>query len=52
MKKKKKKQINLKLITKNFQKLEQLSVDRGTSLSVLLKSYNLHNGNDEKEKQD
>ena len=38
---------------KNFQKLEQLSVDRGTSLSVLLKSYNLHNGNDnEKEKQD
>jgi len=39
---------------KNFQKLEQLSVDRGTSLSVLLKSYNLHNGNgnEEKEKQD
>ncbi len=37
---------------KNFQKLEQLSLDRGTSLSVLLKSYNLHNGNDEKEKQD
>ena len=37
---------------KNFQKLEQLSMDRGTSLSVLLKSYNLHNGNDEKEKQD
>jgi len=39
---------------KNFQKLEQLSMDRGTSLSVLLKSYNLHNGNgnEEKEKQD
>jgi len=38
---------------KKFQKLEQLSMDRGTSLSVLLKSYNLHNGNDnEKEKQD
>jgi len=37
---------------KNFQKLEQLSLDRGTSLSVLLKSYNLHNGNDEKEKKD
>jgi len=37
---------------KNFQKLEQLSLDRGTSLSVLLKSYNLHNGNDEKEKED
>lgn len=36
---------------KNFQKLEQLSLDRGTSLSVLLKSYNLHNGNDEKEKE-
>ena len=42
------------LNNKNFQKLEQLSNDRGTSLSVLLKSYNLHNGNgnDEKEKQD
>ena len=39
---------------KNFQKLEQLSLDRGTSLSVLLKSYNLHNGNgnEEKEKED
>ena len=37
---------------KNFQKLEQLSLDRGTSLSVLLKSYNLHYGNDnEKEKE-
>lgn len=42
------------LNNKNFQKLEQLSNDRGTSLSVLLKSYNLHagNGNEEKEKQD
>ena len=39
---------------KNFQKLEQLSLDRGTSLAVLLKSYNLHNGNgnEEKEKED
>ena len=30
---------------KNFEKLEQLGKDRGTSLEVLLKSYNLHNGN-------
>ena len=36
---------------KNFQKLEQLSMDRGTSLSVLLKSYNLHNGNGNEEKE-
>lgn len=38
---------------KDFDKLEQLSLDRGTSLEVLLKSYNLHAGNDnEKEKED
>tara|TARA_R110000744_G_scaffold274721_1_gene387768 strand:+ start:1578 stop:2435 length:858 start_codon:yes stop_codon:yes gene_type:complete len=29
---------------KSFDKLEQLSRDRGTSLEVLLKSYNLYNG--------
>jgi len=29
---------------KDFDKLEQLSQDRGTSLEVLLKSYNLENG--------
>ncbi len=29
---------------KSFDKLEQLSKDRGTSLDVLLKSYNLYNG--------
>ena len=43
------------LNNKKFQKLEQISNDRGTSLSVLLKSYNLHNGLEEekeKEKQD
>ena len=28
---------------KDFDKLEQLSKDRGTSLDVILKSYNLHN---------
>lgn len=32
------------LNTKDFSKLEQLSKDRGTSLDVMLKSYNLHNG--------
>lgn len=38
---------------KDFDKLEQLSNDRGTSLEVLLKSYNLHAGNDdEKEEKD
>jgi len=31
---------------KDFEKLDQISKDRGTSLEVLLKSYNLHNGND------
>ena len=42
------------LNNKKFQKLEQISNDRGTSLSVLLKSYNLYagNGNEEKEKED
>lgn len=40
------------LNNKNFQKLEQISNDRGTSLSVLLKSYNLLNGlEEEKEKE-
>lgn len=34
------------LNNKNFEKLDQISKDRGTSLEVLLKSYNLHNGND------
>mgnify|MGYP006094152305 FL=1 len=38
---------------KQFDKLEQLSKSRGTSLQVLLTSYNLHNGNkDEKEKEE
>ena len=32
------------LNNKAFDKLEQISKDRGTSLDVLLKSYNLHNG--------
>jgi len=32
------------LNNKSFDKLEQLSKDRGTSLDILLKSYNLHNG--------
>lgn len=32
------------LNTKSFDRLEQMSKDRGTSLDVLLKSYNLHNG--------
>jgi len=32
------------LNNKSFDKLETLSRDRGTSLDVLLKSYNLHNG--------
>ena len=44
-----------KLLTdKSFDKLDQISKDRGTSIDVLLKSYNLHNGNEnnEKEKQD
>jgi hypothetical protein len=32
------------LNTKAFDKLEQLSRDRGTSMAVLLKSYNLYAG--------
>ena len=32
------------LNNKSFDSLEKLSKDRGTSLDVLLKSYNLHNG--------
>ena len=38
------------LKNKNFEKLEQLSKDRGTSMEVLLKSYNLFNGHDNNEK--
>ena len=34
------------LNNKNFEKLDTISKDRGTSLEVLLKSYNLHAGND------
>ena len=41
------------LNNKSFDKLEKLSKSRGTSMQVLLSSYNLHNGNDEdKEKKD
>ena len=42
------------LNNKSFDKLEQLSNDRGTSLSVLLKSYNLENGvsDDDKKEED
>ena len=32
------------LNNKSYDKLEQMSKDRGTSLDILLKSYNLHNG--------
>ena len=32
------------LNNKSFDRLEQISKDRGTSLDILLKSYNLHNG--------
>jgi len=35
------------LENKDFNKLEQLADDRGTSLGVILKSYNLHNGTDD-----
>ena len=35
---------------KNFDLLEQLSKDRGTSLSVMLKSYNLHAGLEDENK--
>ena len=31
---------------KDFNTLEQLADDRGTSLGVILKSYNLYGGND------
>ena len=34
---------------KDFEKLDQISKDRGTSMEVLLKSYNLFNGNDNKD---
>jgi len=41
------------LNNKSFDKLEKLSKSRGTSMQVLLSSYNLHNGNDDnKEKKD
>ena len=35
------------LNNKSFNKLEQISKDRGTSMQVLLSSYNLHNGTDD-----
>ena len=34
---------------KDFEKLDQISKDRGTSMEVLLKSYNLYAGNDNKD---
>ena len=34
---------------KDFEKLDRISKDRGTSMEVLLKSYNLFNGNDNKD---
>tara|TARA_R110000851_G_scaffold329411_2_gene501245 strand:+ start:1257 stop:2126 length:870 start_codon:yes stop_codon:yes gene_type:complete len=37
---------------KQFDKLEQLSKSRGTSLQVLLTSYNLHNGNKSEDEKD
>tara|TARA_R110002020_G_scaffold80434_3_gene200689 strand:- start:1685 stop:2551 length:867 start_codon:yes stop_codon:yes gene_type:complete len=39
------------LNNKNFEKLDKISKDRGTSMEVLLKSYNLYGGNG-KEKED
>jgi hypothetical protein len=36
------------LNNKSFDKLEDLSKHRGTSMGVLLKSYNLHNGDEDK----
>lgn len=40
------------LNNKQFDKLEQLGKDRGTSMSVLLTSYNLENGNDQDKKEE
>ena len=40
------------LNNKQYDKLEKLSKSRGTSLQVLLTSYNLHNGNKEDEKKE
>jgi len=40
------------LNNKQFDKLEKIGKDRGTSMSVLLTSYNLENGNDNNEKKD
>ena len=39
------------LNNKQFDKLEALGKDRGTSMAVLLTSYNLENGNDNNEKE-
>lgn len=39
------------LNNKQFDKLEQLGKDRGTSMSVLLTSYNLENGNEQDKKE-
>ena len=39
------------LNTRAFDKLEQLGKDRGTSLDVILKSYNLHNGAKDEDKE-
>ena len=38
------------LNNKSFNKLEQISQDRGTSMQVLLSSYNLHNGTNDDDK--
>lgn len=40
------------LTNKSFSKLEQLSRDRGTSLEVMLKSYNLHNTKPDERRHD
>jgi len=39
------------LNNKSFDKLEKLSKSRGTSMQVLLSSYNLHNGNNDEDKK-
>ena len=40
------------LNTRGFDELERLSKDRGTSMDVILKSYNLHHGKNEKDEKD
>ena len=40
------------LNNKSFDKLEQISKDRGTSLETLLKSYNLHNNGDKSDNEE